>query len=333
MDDAFLGFLVFPESVFERFRRAGELRGQAAGLQVRPEFVRQSRPADSEALGEQRGLHDPHGHGLAVGHGIGFAVRMLVPLDGVGEGVPQVEAAAEILLVGILLHDLALDGRRRLDQRRQGGEVYLLLGEDLDGLLVIAALVLDDEGLEHLGRAGAELAGRQALEDLRKDARVDGELRHADHVLVTVQVDAGLAAYARVHLAEQGGRVVGVAHAALVDTGGEAHQVGGDAAAHGPDQGVAAGALREQPAADVQYGVHGLVFFVGGDGQRGAPVGEFERERLDVAVVDDVDRFLLHTITKIHQKIDKSRFLITFAIHPALMAELVDALDSKSSGL
>ena len=274
--------------------RTGEFRREAAGAQVGAQFVRQARLAQAQAFGQERGLDDAHGDGLAVRHRVGRPVRVLVPFDGVGVGVAEVEIASDVLLVGILLHDLALDGCGRLDERREGVEVDLGLGEDLDGLLVAVALVVDDEGLEHLGGAGAELPGRQGLEHFRQDAGVDREFGDADHVLVSVQVDAGLAAHARVHLAEQGGGVVGVAHAALVDAGGEAHQVGGHAAAHGPDDGVAVGALGEKPAADGQHGVHRLVLFVGDDGQRGASFGDFERESLDVPVVDDVDAFLLH---------------------------------------
>ena len=64
--------------------------------------------------------------------------------------------------------------------------------EQVGGLLVVA-VVLDDECLEHLRSSGLEVLHRKALQNLRTYIRKLRLTDHPEHVLIAAHIDAGLA--------------------------------------------------------------------------------------------------------------------------------------------
>ena len=105
-------------------------------------------------------MRNPVDTGIDLTHGLLAIVRL--PFDGVGEGVAEVQLAALAHLELVALHDtgLHLGGSRykvlklsvvRRDSARMVGRV-VNLGKNRDGLLVIIARIVDDEGLDQLSR-------------------------------------------------------------------------------------------------------------------------------------------------------------------------------------
>ena len=101
-----------------------------------------------------------------------------------GISVAEIQVAAYVLLVWILLDHSPLDLRSREDEFPEGVKVHLGCGEQGNGLLVVAPEVLDDETLEHLGGAAAQFALRKGPEGLREDAGLLREGYHAYHIFV-----------------------------------------------------------------------------------------------------------------------------------------------------
>ena len=77
--------------------------GQAPLGQHRFNTLLQFGWAVAQARREIGGCHQPHGYALTVGH-----AKVAHPLDGMAEGVAQVEHGAAALLEGIGLDDVAL---------------------------------------------------------------------------------------------------------------------------------------------------------------------------------------------------------------------------------
>ncbi len=174
-----------------------------------------------------------------------FAVEELAVvggrLDGVADGVTEVEDHAQAGLLLVLADDLGLDADAGGDDLLQGGGV-----SRQDGVAVLLheaeeGWVADDGGLNGLLQAGAEFGGGESAEKV--DVAEDGEgvVEGADEVLAGEEVDAGLAAEGGIDLREERGGQANVADAAHVDGGEEAGDVADDAAAKGEKDGVAVG--------------------------------------------------------------------------------------------
>ena len=169
-------------------------------------------------------------------------------LDGVADGVAEVEHGAQARLLLVALHDpgLVLDGagdqllghgagRERRARQQPHAAQHGAPGEQA---------VLGD-----LGGAAAELARRQRVERAQVRQHQARLVERADVVLAGAEVHGDLAADGRVHLGEQRRRHLHEADAALVGGRHEPGQVADHAAAEG-DQRVAA----PQPAV-VQHAV------------------------------------------------------------------------------
>ena len=88
--------------------------------------------------------------------------------------------------------------------------------EQVGGLLVVA-VVLDDECLEHLRHTRKKIPLRKALQKLRAHVCKRRLADDSEDVLVLVEVHARLASDRRIDLRKQSRRHIGKAHSPLVD--------------------------------------------------------------------------------------------------------------------
>ena len=127
-------------------------------------------------------------------------------------------------------------------------------------------LIEDEPVLDDFGPAVAEMAFGKGAEDERVDDDRPRLGERADEVLPARVVDAGLAADGGVHHAEEGRGNVDEVDAAQAGRGGEAGQVGDDAAAEADDEVGAFDALADEPVVDAADGAS--VFCSSPDGMR-----------------------------------------------------------------
>lgn len=195
-------------------------------------------------------------------------------LDGVAEGVAEVERHAQAGLFFVLGDDLGFDADAGGDDRGERGWVA---GEEGVGVLLHEAEELgvgDDAGLDGLLQAGAEFGGRQGGERGRVGEDGEGVVEAADEVLAHLEVGAGLAADGGVDLGEQRGGELHITDAAHVDGGEEAGEVAEDAAAEGEQDGVAIGTGEGQLVGKGLDAGEALVGFAGPEKEHGgASVG------------------------------------------------------------
>ena len=235
----------------QKLRREGAVDRQTDGLPVAAQPGLQAFRGVAEPFREARCEDNAHRHGLAVGD---IPPRKPgAPLDGVGESMSEVEFAALAPLVEVRRHDALLDGGRGEEEIPGAGPG---LTEGGNRLFVAVAGIVDQEGLQELRRAAAPFPLRECLQKFRNN---EGEFRlpdHAEHILVGVQIDAVLAADGRVHLGEERGRDEAEPDPPPVNGGRKSAQVRHDPAAEGDQRGPPVRAERQQPAADIQHGIH-----------------------------------------------------------------------------
>ena len=111
--------------------------------------------------------------------------------------------------------------------------------------------VAEQTVFHHLGVAGAQLAGRQRVEQRGVGEYRHGLMKRADQVLAERRIDAGLAADRAIHLGKQGGRDLDQRNPATQDCGSEAGQVTDHAAAECQDGVVPLDAGAEQSVAQL----------------------------------------------------------------------------------
>ena len=205
--------------------------------------------------------------------GYGFPVEDLFVvgggLDGVAEGVAEVEDHAQAELFFVLVDDVGFDadgggdysGEGGLFLRRgffceDGGYVFLEVGEEFG--------VVDDAGFDGLLQASAELVGGQGAEEVSVGEDGLGVVEGADEVFTSEEVDAGLAADGGVYLREQGGGELDVTDTAHVNGGEEAGDVADDSATEGEEEGVAVGSGEGELLGEGLDGSHAFVGLAGG---------------------------------------------------------------------
>ncbi len=164
-------------------------------------------------------------------------------LDGVAEGVAQVQHCPPAALIRVFLHHGALDGDGPHQQRLQIGpsqpvggqrprvEVPLLHHQPLP-----QQRVGDEAVLGHFGQTGGELGRRQGGQRAHVGQHRPRLLERADEVLALGHVHARLAADAGVHHGQQASGAEHELHAAQVGGGHEAGHVADHAAAEGDDR-------------------------------------------------------------------------------------------------
>ena len=117
-------------------------------------------------------------------------------LKGMAQGMPQVERLADVLLRGVLFHDILLGANGLHDKRLQGIEVGTIevIAHESRPMLLGA----DEPVLEHLGKAGGEILRIERLQELRRHHHGLGRIECSHLVLQRVEVDARLAAHGRI---------------------------------------------------------------------------------------------------------------------------------------
>ena len=213
-------------------------------------------------MGEVEFADEAPDYGIAV-QARGAAAH-IVGLEGVPQGVAQVEGLADVLLGGVLGYNvlLGVDGLHN----------EVLQGVEIGGVEVVShercpvLLGADESVLDHLGKAGTEVGSVEGVEE--GGAHDDGLCRveGADFILERVEVDTGLATYGCVDHGEQGGGDIDAADAALIGGCGKAAKVGDHAAAYIEQERVAGGAVGAQFVPYVGEGAQVLVVVACCDG-------------------------------------------------------------------
>ena len=169
----------------DEMRRGAQIVGGEAAV-----FVREVEFAD-EAGGDGMAVED----GTLAGEG--------EALEGVADGVAEVERLTDALFGGILLHDARFDGDGTLHLGGIDGEVA---GGDVDGEEGAQVVGVGDEAvLDHLGEAGEEVVAVEGAEEGAVDHHAVGLVEGADLVLEAVEVDARLSAHGGVDGGHEGG--------------------------------------------------------------------------------------------------------------------------------
>ena len=127
-------------------------------------------------------------------------------------------------------------------------------------------LVPDDAALDDLRHAGGQLPPGQRTQAIGVRQHQGGLIEAADEVFPLRQVQAGFAAYAAVHLGQQGGGHLDQRDAPQDGPGQKARQVAGNAAAQGHDAVRPGEAVSQHPAAQGLIHRQALAALPGGEG-------------------------------------------------------------------
>ena len=282
MDRPVGGFLVFGHGRGQAFQGIRTVGPEAGGVKIRPETGFQARFCQAQTLGEPGGEKHPDADGLPMGEVV-FPQPGLV-FQGMGKAMAEVQDAPLPVLEGIAADDIGLDGGGAKDQFPQ----IAAFPERADGLSVGGGIP-DQEGFQQFRGPGAQLPFRQGLQHFRGQESKHWLDNDPQHILVVVQIDAGLPADGRIDLGKERRRKVGVADAALVDGRGKTGHIRRDAPADRQDEGLSRSARLHQLAANRKDRVHGLVLLRGLDGDcRPRRPGDLPRPWGHFAVIDQI---------------------------------------------
>ena len=134
--------------------------------------------------------------------------------------------------------------------------------EQVGGLLVVA-VVLDDECLEHLGHTRKKIPLRKALQKLRAHVCKRWLADDSEDVLVLVEVHARLASDRRIDLRKQSRRHIRKTHSPLVDARRKTHHVRRDASSDSQNHRIPVGSVLQQPCTYVHHRLKGLALLGG----------------------------------------------------------------------
>ena len=206
-------------------------------------------------------------------------------LDGVGEGMAEVQDCAQILLAFVLGDHCRLDFARSRDAvservdvaREQLGHVVV---QPVEQQRIPDAAVLD-----HFGEPGSEFPVRERGQRVRVRDDRQGLMKRTDQILAARVIDSGLAADRRVDLREQRRGDLHVAHAPLVAGRREARNVADHPAPQGQYRGIAIHFLGDQRIEHPSGGLQRLVLlavrqYALGDPLRGEGVRQFREVQL-----------------------------------------------------
>ena len=163
-------------------------------------------------------------------------------LEGVAEGVAEIQDAPHAAVARVAATDGSLEVRRVADKRRRGCHVgqRRVPGDSGEG---VATQQLTFEELE---AAAEPLVVRQRVEKRRMDAHRHRRIEEAHLVLYTLQVDGRLATHGGIDHGQQRGGNVDVAYATLVAGGDETAEVADTAATQVDDDAVGVGTAVQQ---------------------------------------------------------------------------------------
>ena len=118
-------------------------------------------------------------------------------LEGVPQGVSQVECLAYMLLRGVLLHDVLLHADRLHDELLQGVEVEPIQVVAHQSRPVL--LGADESVLEHLSKARCDVVCVERVQKLCRHHHRLGGIEGSHLILQRMPVDTRLASYGSVH--------------------------------------------------------------------------------------------------------------------------------------
>ena len=191
------------------------------------------------------------GHSITVEHGAALAEGQT--LEGMAEGVPEVEGLAEALLVRVLADDALLDVNALLHQAAEGLVVGML--QILLEMVGPHFGVVEQRVLEHFGIARADIRVVECAEKHRVNDNVGGRAERTDFVFQPGKVDACLATDSGIDHAEKGGGNIDKLNAALERGCRESAQVCHYAAAQIDEQRVATSPFLRELLPDAGEGV------------------------------------------------------------------------------
>mmetsp|Transcript_18075 Transcript_18075/g.43193 ORF Transcript_18075/g.43193 Transcript_18075/m.43193 type:complete len:313 (+) Transcript_18075:3867-4805(+) len=185
-------------------------------------------------------------------------------LDGMPDGVTEVENGPQALLAFVRAHHVGLDlaaaphrvAEHRLVARQQRVEVVFDPAQK--------AWIGDRPVLDHFSQTGAQLPFRQAVQ--RGKVRDDPLwlIERAKHVLAERVIDGRLATNRRIDLGKQRGRHLHKRHTTHIDGRSEAGHVTDHATTEGEQHGLAVQGLTQQMVADaIQAGPVLVLFAIG----------------------------------------------------------------------
>jgi hypothetical protein len=256
-DVAGLGLLVHRHQLEPALgAQVGRHHGQPGAFDQPCDAVGPAARHQAQVGRQRRGDHHAAAHGFAVQP---LAVTE-AGLDGVAEGVAEVQDGAAAAFALVTAHHLGLDLARALHGPCQGLGLTGQQGVEMGLEPVQQRRVGDGRVLDDLGQPRTQLTRGQRGQRGQVADHALGLLERADHVLSQRVVDGRLAAHRRVHLRQQRGRQLHERHAAHVAGGGEAGHVAHDAAAEREQHRLAVAALAQQV---VEHPVEVLPVLVG----------------------------------------------------------------------
>ena len=169
-----------------------------------------------------------------------------VGFDGMAKGVAQVEGGAHARLTFVGTHHGGLGcagtlngrGQRGLIQGAQGVNVFFQPGQK--------RLVANQAVLDHFRQPCRQFACWQGVQAGGVDEYQIWLVKRAHHVFAQRVIDAGFAAYGRIHLRQQSGRHLNEVDPALVTRCGKTGHVTDHATTQCNDRGAPIMARREQ---------------------------------------------------------------------------------------
>ena len=149
-------------------------------------------------------------------------------LEGMTEGVTQVQCLANALLMRVLLHDALLHLHAVSHHSLQLLQVGV--GKVEAHQFFPHRLGRNQTMLQHLGITRTDVLGIQSLQELSVENHELRVVENAHFVLQTAEVDTGLSAHRSIHHGKQGGRDIDEVDATLKGAGSKTSQVGHHAA-------------------------------------------------------------------------------------------------------
>src|SRR6266568_4490810 len=250
-----------------------DARGQARG--------REELPDPFHVTGREAGEFGGKVGGDDLADGNRFAVEIFSVagdgLDGMANGVAEVQNFAQPGLGFVLADDLCLDGTAAFDHDlQQFGIEFEQLGQ-LPFEQLEQGRIVNDSVLDDLGKAGPELPRGQGAESVQVAQNQPRLMKGADEVLAGRNIHADFAADRAVHLGEQSRGHLQERDAAQIGGCHKAGDVTHHAAAEGDDERAAFEPMFGRVAVAALNGVEALGSFAGRKGHHGADeAGLFE---------------------------------------------------------
>src|SRR6266852_5929104 len=246
-------------------------RGQTRGREQLPDSLQLTRREAGEFGGKVGGDH------LADGNRFAMKIFSVAGdcLDGMADGVAEVQNFAQPGLGFVLAHDLRLDGAAAFDHDLQQFGIEFQQFGQLAFEQLEQGRIVNDSVLDDLGKAGAELPRGQGAESVQVAEDQARLMKGAHEVLAGRNIYADFAADGTVHLGEQSRGHLHEGDAAQIRGGHKSGDVAHHAAADGDDEGAAFEPVFGQVVVAALNGLEALGSFAGGKSHHGAEEAGF----------------------------------------------------------